>query len=245
VWIPRWLGEAYSRLYVELGTDTFRLADVVDVLGVSDSRARVIVHHLHRRGVLTVFERGRPRLYRLLSPENFVLLASGRVRRIQIPQERYVQLIYDCFRAVDRLLKLRSFVVYGSVARGEASPTSDLDILVVSDELEGSLGERVERLLRSVKREVAGELRFLRERGYYTLISLYPLRGEEAERLPLVMLDMVEDAVVVYDEGGFFEGLVSELRRRLAELGARRLRGAKGPFWDLKPDFRPLEVVPL
>ena len=49
-------------------------------------------------------------------------------------QERYVQLIYDCFRAVDRAVKLTSFVIYGSVARGSASPTSDLDVLVVSDD---------------------------------------------------------------------------------------------------------------
>ena len=53
------------------------------------------------------------------------------MKRVSVPQERYVQLIYDFFRVVDRLVDLTSFVVYGSVARGEASPTSDLDILVV------------------------------------------------------------------------------------------------------------------
>jgi len=245
VWIPRWLGEAYSRLFVELGTELFRLADVQRVLGIGDSRARIVVHHLHRRGLVLLFERKRPRSYRLLSPENFVLLASERVRRAEIVQERYVQLVYDCFRAVDRLLELESFVVYGSVARGDASPTSDLDLLVISDRLEGSLGERVEYLVRNVKREVREELEFLRRHGYYTLLSFYPLRREEAERLPLLMLDMVEEAVVVYDREGFFEGLMNRLRRELAELGARRIEGERGAFWDLKPDYKPLEVVPL
>lgn len=245
MWIPRWLGETYSKLYVELGVELFELRDVERILDVSDPRARILIHHLRKRGLVLVFERKRPRLYRLLSPENFILLASGKVEKVEIAQERYVQLIYDCFRAVDKLVGLRSFVVYGSVARGEASPNSDLDILVVSDDFEGSLGERVDFLLRSVKREVGRELEFLRERGYYTFLSFYPLKSSEAEKAPLLLLDMVEDAVVVYDEGGFFRGVVEVLRKRLAELGARRIRGERGLYWDLKPDYRPLEVVPL
>ncbi len=239
------MGEAYSKLFVELGIELFKLDDVKRVLGVSDSRARVLVSHLHKRGVLLVFERKRPRLYRLLSPENFLLLASGRVRRAEVPQERYVQLIYDCFRAVDKLINLKSFVIYGSVARGEASPTSDLDLLVISDDFKGSLGERVDYLFRNVKKEVSNELTFLRKHGYYTFLSFYPLRGEEAERLPLLMLDMVEDAIVIYDEGMFFEGLMKALRRKLAELGAVRIKGKKGMYWDLKPDYKPFEAIPL
>ena len=245
MWLPRWLGEAYSRLYVEFGREVFRLEEVRETLGVDGSRARLIAHHLHKRGALLIFERSRPRLYRLLSPENLVLLASGRVEKVSVPQERYVQLIYDVFRAVDRLVDLTSFVIYGSVARGEASPTSDLDILVVSDSLKGSLGERIEFLLTRVKREVEGELAFLRRRGYYTQVSFYPLKREEAERAPLLMLDMIEDSVVVYDSEGFFRGVLDRLRRRLAELGAKRLRSEKGRYWDLKPDYRPLEVIPL
>ena len=89
------------------------------------------------------------------------------------------------------------------------------------------------------------ELDFLRWHGYYTLLSFYPLRREKAERLPLLMLDMTENALVVYDEGGFFKRLLEELRRRLAELGARRVRARGGLYWDLKPDYKPLEVVPL
>jgi len=245
MWMPRWLGETYSKLYVRFDKEVFRLKEAQDVLEVNEDRARILLHHLHRRGVLLIFERKRPRLYRLLSPENFILLASGRVRMASFRQERYVQLAYDAFRALDRLIDLTSFAIYGSVARGEASANSDLDIFLVSDSLKGSLGERIEFLLKGIREEVREELSFLRKHGYYTRISLYPLRRREAERTPLIMLDMVEDSLIIYDEGNFLEGVLEKLKRKLVEMGARRVKGKSGRYWDLKPDYRPLEVIEI
>ena len=44
------------------------------------------------------------------------------------------------------MMDLESFAVYGSVARGQASKNSDVDILLISEELDGSLASRMERL---------------------------------------------------------------------------------------------------
>ena len=71
MWVPRWLGEAYSKLFVRFGLGLFSLRDAQEALGVDSSKARVLLYHLHRRGLVLVFERKRPRAYRLLSPENF------------------------------------------------------------------------------------------------------------------------------------------------------------------------------
>lgn len=245
MWIPRWLGEAYSRLWVEYGRRPFTLSELKEVLGLADARARVLVHHLHRRGLLLIFDVGRPRLYRVLTPGSFILLASGRLRRVELRQEAYIQLLYDCFRAIDRALELTSLTLYGSVARGEASKTSDLDLLIISDDLKGSIGERMEQLLREIREETEEELRLLREFGYYTTISPYPLRRDEAKRLPPLFLDMLEDAIILYDEESFFQRLMGRLRERLQRMGARRLRSGKGWYWDLKPDYRPLEAVEI
>ncbi len=51
--------------------------------------------YLHKNGTLTIFKRSKPRLYRLLKPDNFILISSGYVELVSIKQERYLNLIYD------------------------------------------------------------------------------------------------------------------------------------------------------
>ncbi len=46
--------------------------------------------------------------------------------------------------------------------------------------------------------------------------------------------------------GGFFASVLERLRRRLAELGARRYVDEDGyEYWELKPDWKPGDVVRL
>lgn len=48
------------------------------------------------------------------------------------------------------------------------------------------------------------------------------------------------------DAGGFFASVLDRLRRRLAQLGARRYVDQGGyEHWDLKPDWKPGDVVTL
>ncbi|MEM2122932.1 MAG: nucleotidyltransferase domain-containing protein [Candidatus Bathyarchaeia archaeon] len=195
---------------------------------------------------MTVFKRSRPRLYRLMDPEILVALASGRIKRVVIPQEMYLNLIYVCYKALMECIALTSLAVCGSVARGTAGNTSDLDLLVVSDDFNGTLGERIDFLMKTTNKRVKPEIEFLRENGIHTFLSLYPLRSREAEKLPLIMLDMVDDAKIVYDENGFLEKQLLKLKLKLLELGARRVYIERDEwYWDLCPDYKPLEVVPI
>ena len=56
---------------------------------------------------------------------------------------------------------------------------------------------------------------------------------------------MVEDAVLLYDRDGFFASVLARLRKRLRAMGAERRRLGRIAYWDLKPDFRPGEVIEL
>ncbi len=47
--------------------------------------------------------------------------------------------------------------------------------------------------------------------------------SEEAIRLSPLYLDMVEDAIIVYDRDGFFEQILENLREKLKKLGAERV----------------------
>jgi predicted nucleotidyltransferase len=246
MWLSRWLGECYSKLYVRFGLELFTFSEARDFLSFDENRPSVAFSKLHSKRVLHVFDLGRPRLYRLLDPENFLFLASGVVKNVdKIASERYLKLILDCLRVLLKTIDLESFAVYGSVARGSASQSSDVDILLVSDSLDGSLGSRMEKLYH-VEVMLEEELKWLRKHSIYTSLSFYPLRRDEARRLPLLFLDLTEEAVILHDRNSFLEATLLELKRRLLKQGAKRVIVDKEHwYWDLKPDYRFGEKVEL
>jgi len=140
---------------------------------------------------------------------------------------------------------LVTVALYGSRARGDARPDSDIDLLVVC---EGAAGERPR-----LDRDLAPAVARARERieaafgaaSAPFLSVLVRLRETASYHSPLY-LDMVEDARMLYDRDGFFAGVLAGLRANMARLGSRRVRLPDGGwYWDLKPDFRPGEEIVL
>jgi uncharacterized protein len=133
--------------------------------------------------------------------------------------------------------RLVSVVLFGSRARGEAGPESDIDALIV---VRGLRRNRFERYggLRDVAREVSDE--------FAEAVAPILLTPEEAERVKPYYLGMLSGHVILYDTDGFFSAVLDRLRRRLAELGSRRYVDSEGyEYWDLKPDWKPGDVVEL
>lgn len=60
--------------------------------------------------------------------------------------------------------------------------------------------------------------------GVHTAFSTRLRSPDEACRFVPIYLDMTEDAVFLYYKNGFFQGVLANLRARLVELGARRVR---------------------
>jgi len=245
MWIPSWLGEVYSKLYTKFEGELFTFQEARDFLSFNENKLAVAFSKLHSCRILLVFE-GRPRSYRLLDPQNFILLASNTVQDLdKIPQERYVKLVCATFRLTFKSFHLSSFAVYGTVARGTAKKNSDVDILIVSDDFVGGFGSRIERLL-GVEERLREELAWLRKLDVYTSLSFYPLREEEAEKVPLLFLDLTEEAVILYDKNRFLERVLTEFKAKLLRLGAKRVFIDKENwYWDLKPDYKFGEEITL
>ena len=140
--------------------------------------------------------------------------------------------------------RLVSVVLFGSVARGEAGPTSDIDLFVVLEEAPAGMRRR-RALLEPARERLTPALEALWQQGIYTDFVEIIRSREEARRFHPVYLDMTEEAIILYDKDAFFAGLLERLRRRLQELGARKKRIGRVWYWDLKPDFRPGEVIEL
>ncbi len=239
MWFPAWLGEVYAKLFSKFEVELFTFKEAKSFLSFNENKLAVAFSKLHSSRVLLIFEGGKPRLYRLLDPENFILLASEVVNNVdRIPQERYVKLLCNVFRLVHETLVLSSFAVYGSVARGVAKEHSDIDVLVVSNDLSGSIGSRIDSFY-DIEVRLREELSWLKKHGVYTGLSFYPLREEEAKKTPLLFLDLTEEAIVMYDKNRFVETILTELKARLARLGGRRIFIDKEKwYWDLKPDYK-------
>lgn len=157
-------------------------------------------------------------------------------------------------KALDRLLgalqeslgeKLISVVLYGSCARGQMGPESDVDILIIAEGLSDSSLDR-QALFTQILNEV---MTFFKETtkqaGWFPYMSAILKTPQEADRISRIYFDMIEEAKILYDKNDFFKGVLKKVKTKLEELGARRIQVGKMWYWDLKPDYRPGEIFEI
>lgn len=154
---------------------------------------------------------------------------------------------------LDRLLEetkslygdnLISFVVFGSVARETYRFNSDVDLLIIAENLPDGRMRRVAQFS-TVEDKLESFIGSLKETGIDTYISPVFKTPEETEFGTLLFLDMVEDSHILYDRNEFFSKRLERLRNRLRELGAKRIWEGNVWYWVLKPDYQPGEVIEL
>jgi hypothetical protein len=160
--------------------------------------------------------------------------------------QRYEEILSRLVAELERHYgdRLVACAVFGSVGRRTPRHDSDVDLLIVARDLPRGRFTRVEeflpveaRLEPALKAAAPGE----------APIALSPVfkTPDEVEAGSPLFLDMVEDARILYDRGGFLAGHLERLRGRLRELGARRVRRGNAWYWELKPDLKPGEVFTL
>jgi predicted nucleotidyltransferase len=136
--------------------------------------------------------------------------------------------------------RLISIVLFGSVARGQVRPTSDIDLVIVAEGLPRSLAERRRPFLQAWERARAA-------RGLpYVEWNLIVKSPAEARVHSPLYLDIVEEGILILDREGAMGAVLAAMRARMRALGSRRVYLADGSwYWDLKPDFRFGEVVEI
>jgi predicted nucleotidyltransferase len=142
---------------------------------------------------------------------------------------------------------LLSIVVFGSCGRGDFRMGSDLDLLILLDTNEDSLGKRIDEFM-GIERELRKLPEYARskEEGLPHRIEPVILNLEELQNHPPLLLDLTTDAKILLDRGDVFSREMEVLRKRLQELGSRKVVLKDGRwYWVLKPGMKWGEEVVL
>lgn len=163
-------------------------------------------------------------------------------------QQEYEGLIQELLRLLQKEFgdRVRSLLIFGSVARGTARRDSDVDVCVVIRDLPVSryqrhqlLGPVLERLRQSVAYED------LSRRGYRPDVAAILYTPEEFQATKPIFLDLVEEAMLLHDDGTA-RAKLDQLRARMKALGSRKIVLDDGTYyWLLKPGLRFGEVIEL
>lgn len=136
--------------------------------------------------------------------------------------------------------RLLGVLLFGSVARGDWTEDSDIDLLVVVDRWDKKSWRRSEELLTPRKRlRKTIEYSNSMKAGYVPIIQHYPLDVEETSVYHRIYPDAVLDGIILYEKDGFMTGLIADLKKRLEEEGAKRVVTPRGvSYWEMKPGTR-------
>ena len=140
----------------------------------------------------------------------------------------------------DRLI---SVVLFGSVADGRARPDSDVDMLLVVHDLPPGPRRRREVIAKATDHAEALLQRSL-PHGFFSLVMKTPAEVQLGGPL-FYDMTLPGKAELFIDRDGFMATFVQDLKGRMAALGSVRRTLHGHPYWDLKPDWKPGDVIDL
>lgn len=188
-------------------------------------------------GVYSLSPRGRRAAE--LAEGWFELLDGARieVRNLdRIPHRAFAEVLGSYCRILASRYRgrLLGVLVFGSVARGDWTEDSDIDLLVVVEGWNKPTWERSRELAKAVEElRRMPEYRDAVERGFIPIIQHYPIDAEEARRTHRIYIDACMDGIVLYERDRFLTGLLSAFRQRMVDMKARRVCLPKGYYWVL------------
>ncbi len=141
--------------------------------------------------------------------------------------------------------RLVTIAIFGSVAKDTFRPDSDIDILIVAENLPKGRIKRVAEFEENIENRLSEDFRMMASNNIYPYISPVFKTMEEVKLGSPLFLDMTEDVKILYDRDNFFLNYISDLKTRLNKLGSKKVQFKGGYYWLLKPDYKPGDIIEL
>lgn len=137
---------------------------------------------------------------------------------------------------------LLSVTLYGSVARGSARPESDIDLLILYRK--GEIDVDSVYVNSALQSDESQEYQRFYNNGIYGEISPLFMTLAEIRNNPLILLDMMEEGIILFEQDKCFTDLLEKMRIETKKLGSRKVNLPDGSwYWELKPSWQPGELI--
>ena len=117
-------------------------------------------------------------------------------------------------------------ILFGSVARGESRIRSDLDLLILWEGVDLPLRERYIVFYKLATR-------YFKVGKGLTVLDLEYDRFISSKRLNPLFLNIISDAIILYDKYDRLNSFISEARGKLAKTGLTRVKRGRFYYWVL------------
>lgn len=134
--------------------------------------------------------------------------------------------------------RLVSVVVFGSVGRDKFHPESDIDILIILTDVPKNRSDRFFEYYNNVYLRLERDILQLIKKGICVSISPVIKTREETEYGSPIFIEMTEECKILFDKENFFESILNNIRKKMAEYGSKKIPFKGKYYWLLKPDYK-------
>lgn len=159
----------------------------------------------------------------------------------------YQDLINEIYKKCQKFYNsyLVSFVIFGSVAREKTNPYSDIEILIISDNLPTGRRKRILDFLENIELPLKNKIKQYQKEGYYIEISPVIKTPKEVQLGSFLYLDIIEEGKILYDKDNFFKNYLKLLKNKLKKYGAKKIYKKGGYYWVLKEKLQLKDEIKL